>query len=318
VKTLPMIRPDSKGLSLPAGMLLLALGILVIGGLGGCAAHKPPPATLQQSAGRLDEMGPAPAPASAFLLAQAESADPEEDPFADPDDPFADPTDEEDLDYLEDLEDEAPLSLIADPLEPLNRVMFHVNDRLYFWVLKPVARGYRWVVPAVARRGVKNFFYNLGMPIRVVNNLFQGQPRAAGAELGRFVVNTTEGILGFGNPAARYPELMVPTEDLGQTFGSYGIGNGLYLYLPFFGPSSLRDALGRLGDAYMDPVSIFNVVETEVWLGLKGLDAVNETSFRIGDYETLKEAALDPYDALRNGYVQIRKRQIQEAGIAPP
>ena len=275
---------------MPALLLLYASQ-----GLMGCAARGP--AAGGPHLPGPEAMGPA---GPEYLLAQADEKD-----------PFADPTEEE-LDFLDELEDETPPTLVADPLEPWNRFMFQVNDRIYFWLLKPVARGYRWAVPTIVRRGVKNFFYNIGMPVRVVNNVFQGHPRGAAAELGRFFVNTTEGILGLGNPAGRYPELTVPTEDLGQTFGRYGIGNGFYIVWPFFGPYTLRDTVGLVGDAFMDPVSIFNVVDTEVWLGLKGLDVVNETSFRIGDYEAVKAAALDPYAAMRNGYIQRRDRQIQE------
>ncbi|MGB5985066.1 MAG: VacJ family lipoprotein [Desulfobacterales bacterium] len=295
--------PRRTAINPPAVVALLLMGLLVLGcggTLTGCAGRS---AGLNSNAQGLPltDMGPA---GETFLLAQTLPAE--------ADDPFADPTEEEEARFLEELGEEAPLTLVADPLEPWNRFMFQVNDRLYFWLLKPVAQGYRWVLPAGARRGIKNFFYNLGTPVRLVNNLLQGRAKAAGAELGRFVVNSTEGILGFGDPASRYPELVIPMEDLGQTFGSYGIGNGFYLVWPLLGPATLRDTVGLVGDAFMDPVSIFNIVETEVWLGIRGVDVVNETSFRIGDYETLKEAALDPYGALRNGYIQRRNRLIQE------
>ena len=292
-----------------AGLVLLGL---LCGGLAGCAGRRP----RMAAGGGLAHphaMGPAPERRQGVDLAQTQTETaPPGTPEQPTEDPFADPLQEEDLDYLEESGDGEPITLIADPLEPWNRFMFQVNDRLYFWLLKPVAQGYRWAVPAMMRRGIKNFFYNLAAPVRLANNLLQGRPRAAGAELGRFIVNTTEGILGLGDPASRYPELVIPTEDLGQTFGRYGIGNGFYLVWPLLEPSSLRDTFGRVGDAFMDPISIFNIVETEVWLGLRGLEVVNDTSFRIGDYETLKEAALDPYDALRNGYIQRRNRQVQE------
>lgn len=223
---------------------------------------------------------------------------------------------DDDLDFLEEEAAgeqslQAP-SLVADPIAPWNRLMFHFNDKLYFWVLKPVALGYRYVVPLPARQGIRNFFYNLAMPVRVVSNILQWRWFNAGAEVGRFVVNTTEGILGFGNPAKRYPELNPPEEDVGQALGNLGINNGFYIYWPFFGPSTFRDSVGLAADAYLNPISIFNIVETEVWFGTKVVDVVNTTSFRIGDYETIKKAALDPYDAIKNGYIQYRNRLIKQ------
>ena len=223
---------------------------------------------------------------------------------------------DDDLDFLKEEESgaestQAP-SMVADPIAPWNRLMFHFNDKLYFWILKPVALGYRRVVPLPARQGIRNFFYNLAMPVRVVSNILQWRWFNAGAEVGRFVVNTTEGILGFGNPAKRYPELNPPEEDIGQALGNMGIYNGFYIYWPFFGPSTFRDSVGLAADAYLNPISIFNIVEPEIWFGTKVVDVVNTTSFRIGDYETIKEAALDPYDAIKNGYIQYRNRLIKQ------
>jgi len=199
---------------------------------------------------------------------------------------------------------------VADPLSPWNRAMFHFNDKLYFWLLKPLSRGYRAVIPTPVRSGVKNFFRNITMPIRMVSCLLQGKGRAASAELSRFLINSTVGVLGFGNPAKRWPELSPSEEDLGQTLGSYGIGNGFYIVWPVLGPSTLRDSVGMVGEWFLDPVSY--VDPTEAYLEIWTLDKVNETSFRIGDYESLKEAAIDPYVAFRNAYIQHRKKKVEE------
>ncbi|MBW2001990.1 MAG: VacJ family lipoprotein [Deltaproteobacteria bacterium] len=199
---------------------------------------------------------------------------------------------------------------IADPLSPWNRAMFHFNDKLYFWLLKPVSRGYKAVIPTPVRSGVKNFFQNITMPIRMVSCLLQGKGRAASAELSRFLINSTVGVLGFGNPAKRWPELNPGEEDLGQTLGRYGIGNGFYIVWPFFGPSTIRDSVGMVGDWFLNPVSY--VDSTEANLEIIAVETVNETSFKIGDYESLKEAALDPYVALRNAYIQHRKKKVEE------
>ena len=199
---------------------------------------------------------------------------------------------------------------VADPLSPWNRAMFHFNDKLYFWLLKPLSRGYRAVIPTPVRSGVKNFFHNITMPIRMISCLLQGKGRAASAELSRFLINSTVGVIGFGNPAKRWPELNPSEEDIGQTLGSYGIGNGFYIVWPVLGPSTLRDSVGMVGEWFLDPVSY--VHPTEAYLEIWTLDKVNETSFRIGDYESLKEAAIDPYVAFRNAYIQYRKKKVEE------
>ena len=199
---------------------------------------------------------------------------------------------------------------VADPLSPWNRAMFHFNDKLYFWLLKPLSRGYKAVIPTPVRSGVKNFFHNIAMPIRMVSCLLQGKGRAASAELSRFLINSTVGVLGFGNPAKRWPELNPSAEDLGQTLGRYGIGNGFYIVWPILGPSTVRDSIGMVGDWFLDPVSY--VESTETYVELWTFKNVNETSFKIGDYESLKEAAIDPYVALRNAYIQHRKKKVEE------
>ncbi len=114
---------------------------------------------------------------------------------------------------------------IADPLEPWNRAMFTVNDKLYFWVLKPVAKGYSAIVPEWGRVRVKNIFQNITMPVRFVNNLLQLKIKGAGTELLRFVFNTTAGVGGMFD-VAKNIDLEAQDEDLGQTLGVFGIGNG--------------------------------------------------------------------------------------------
>ena len=213
------------------------------------------------------------------------------------------------LDFF-DEETEEEVVQVVDPLSPWNRAMFHLNDKLYFWVLKPLSRGYRAVIPTPVRSGVKNFFHNLTMPIRMVSCILQGKGRAASAELSRFLINSTVGVLGFGNPAKRWPELNPSEEDLGQTLATYGIGNGFYIVWPFLGPSTLRDSVGMIGDWFLNPVSYVHA--TEAYLEIWAIDTVNETSFRIGDYESLKEAAIDPYVAFRNAYIQYRKKKVEE------
>ena len=123
-------------------------------------------------------------------------------------------------------------------------------------------------------------------------------------------MNTTVGVLGFGNPARKYPSLNPNEEDMGQAFGRWGIGNGFYIVWPVFGPSTARDSVGMVGDLFLDPV--FYVEPTAAAMGIRTFDTVNNTSFRIGDYEAFKEASIDPYVAMRNGYIQAREKQVKE------
>jgi phospholipid-binding lipoprotein MlaA len=218
-------------------------------------------------------------------------------------------TRDDDFDFIEE-ETKAPPIPIRDPLSPWNRMMFKFNDKLYFWVLKPVARGYGAVLPHMVRTGIKNFFYNLKAPIRVTSCVLQGKGEKAMAEISRFVVNSTAGGLCFADVAKKYPRLNTSPEDLGQTFGRYGIGNGIYLVWPFLGPSTLRDTLGFAGDQLLNPVPYF--VSAEENLEITALETINQTSLTIGNYESLKNAAIQPYEAFRNAYIQYRQNLVSE------
>ena len=200
---------------------------------------------------------------------------------------------------------------VADPLYIWNKGMYYVNDKIYFWLLKPLSKGYRAIAPVVFRSVVRNFFHNLTTPIRFVNCLLQGKGNEGAAELTKFFINTTIGILGLGNPASQYPELVVrDEEDLGQTLAKYGIGNGFYIVWPLLGPSTLRDSIGMFGDSFLYPVNY--VTPTAAELSIRGVDVVNQTSFHIGEYEALKEASVDPYVAIRNSYLQYREKKIKQ------
>jgi len=225
----------------------------------------------------------------------------------DSDDDFSD--DELDL-FDDEFEEDQDKARVADPLAFWNRAMFHFNDKFYFWILKPVAKGYRAAVPSPVRIGVKNFFTNLTTPIRLVNCILQWKWQAASGEFGRFLLNSTVGVLGFGNPAKKYPKLNPSEEDLGQTLGVYGIGNGFYVVWPFLGPSTLRDSVGLVGDLFLNPVSY--VEPTEAAVGITAYETVNDTSFKIGDYESLKKAAINPYEALRDAYIQHRNSKVKK------
>lgn len=198
---------------------------------------------------------------------------------------------------------------IPDPLEPWNRAMFTFNDKLYFWVAKPLARGYSVLVPEWGRVRVKNVFHNISMPVRFVNNLLQLKIHKAGTELLRFVFNTTFGVAGMFD-VAKNIDLRVQEEDLGQTLGVYGIGNGFYIVWPVLGSSSIRDTVGTVGDFFLEPVSY--ITPTEALIGVRTFDYINETSLHIGDYEDFKESAIDPYISLKSAYIEYRKNKIKK------
>ena len=222
---------------------------------------------------------------------------------------FAQSSDDEPAD--EDVQDIQPQPLIPDPLERFNRAMFVFNDKLYFYALKPVARAYRHV-PEGARVSVGNFFSNLRSPIRMVNALLQLKLVQAGNELLRFGVNTTFGIAGLFDPAATYLGIRSVDEDLGQTLGYYGVGQGLYLVVPFYGSTSLRDGIGSLADYYyLDPTYL--AVDSDVKrTGVYVVQSVNQVSLDRDTYEQIKRDQLDPYAFIRDAYAQNRASRIRQ------
>jgi phospholipid-binding lipoprotein MlaA len=198
---------------------------------------------------------------------------------------------------------------VADPLEPVNRIMFGLNDVVYFWILKPVLRGYVYAVSIEARTGIRNFFHNLGTPARLVNCILQGKNAQADIELQRFAINTVVGALGLADPARERWGLKPTEEDMGKTLATYGFGDGFYLVWPLLGPSTLRDSAGMLGDMFLDPIRYVRPPAASI--AISATDTVNSSSFQLGEYESLKAATLDPYIALRDVYLQYRKRPIR-------
>jgi phospholipid-binding lipoprotein MlaA len=196
---------------------------------------------------------------------------------------------------------------IPDRVEGLNRAIFKFNDGVYRFVLRPISKGYARVVPAPVRRGISSFFHNLGFPTRFAGNVLEGKIHDAGVETGRFVVNSVTS-LGFVATADRIPALQEKPSDLGQAFGTWGIGHGTYLILPVLGPSSLRDGVGYgLSAAYLDPIDYLDEWETRT--GARVVNIVNESPELMDRYDQLKQAALDPYVALRDAYSARRSKR---------
>lgn len=205
--------------------------------------------------------------------------------------------------------EESPPVSVHDPIEPVNRGIFYVNDQLYRWVFKPVAKGYRYVVPEGVRTAVRDFFLNLGTPIRAANTLLQGKFKATGTELARFGINSTIGMAGFFDAAKQF-DLARKEEDTGQTLGVYGLGHGMYIVLPILGPSSARDAVGFVGDTLLDPLTYIS--PAEVALGARVLRSETNLSFKIEEIDELTGAAVDPYIAVRDAYIQSREKRVKE------
>ncbi|MBN1343473.1 MAG: VacJ family lipoprotein [Phycisphaerae bacterium] len=204
---------------------------------------------------------------------------------------------------------------VPDPLKGWNRAMFQFNDRLYFWVAKPVLEGYAKVVPEDARIGIRNSFDNVKMPVRLVNCLLQGRWEASGIELRRFGINTTLGVLGFVDVARKDYGLEPVQADMGETFAVHGLGEGCYLVWPVLGPSTVRDTVGSIPDMFLNPLHY--VRPWWVSLGVSGLKITNNGSLQVGVYEALTSDAVDPYVAVRQAYMQYRRKQLERAAAVP-
>ena len=207
-------------------------------------------------------------------------------------------------------DDDVQESQVSDPLYYLNFGMYQLNDLLFTGFINPAAQAYHAMTPVVVRKGVRNFFHNLLFPVRLANTFLQGKWSSTGQEIKIFLINSTIGIAGFRQPAQNDFNLRTSDEDLGQTFGFWSIGEGFYLVLPVMGPSTLRDAIGLAGDSFLKPL---NYVEPwELSMGLRAYEQVNNISFYLGEYEDFKKAAVNPYSAFKNAYIQNRKKKIRE------
>jgi|SRR5579862_3573145 len=197
----------------------------------------------------------------------------------------------------------APPNPNDDPLEKMNRGIFWFNDRVDTYVLEPVAKGWDKVTPDRVQKSLSNFFHNLGFPIVAVNGLLQGKLKQSASDVGRFVVNTTVGFLGFFDPATPWG-LEQHNEDFGQTLGYWGVPPGPYLVLPFFGPSDPRDTVGLVADSFSIVYAYF--IPFYYTFGARAVDIVNGRALVLRDVRHLKEASFDYYVAVRNAYTQRR------------
>ncbi len=199
---------------------------------------------------------------------------------------------------------------VADPLEKWNRFWFNVNDRLYFWLLRPAARGYKRAVPEDFRVLFNNFYKNAASPVRIVNSLLQLKLGYACDDFLRLIVNSTIGVGGLRDCAGQCFGIPAHDEDFGQTLGFYHVGPGFYIVWPIFGPSTVRDSMGMAGNYAADPMTWS--LPLAVSFPLRAHERINYLTFHVGDYEALKRAAVDPYAAVRSAYIQNRAAAVAE------
>lgn len=203
----------------------------------------------------------------------------------------------------------------SDPLQKLNRGVYKFNDVLDKATLKPVAKGYQKITPQWMRTGVSNFFSNLGEPWTIVNELFQGKPKAMGQQTGRFLINTVLGVGGLFDVASRM-NLTESKEDFGQTLAVWGVPSGPYVVLPLLGPSSIRDGFGRIPDYFGHPLSYANV-NWKIRTGLAAVDAVSARE-KLLSIEGVLNKAYDPYSVVRDVWVQQREYEIYDGNPPQP
>ncbi len=284
-------------------VLILSLAL----GFGGCAGNDQPTHTLDNL-----ENGN-----ESTVLESADAALNEDEEFEDElFDPFDEDPDEEQI--LEEY----------DPFEPVNSVVFEFNYQFDKYLLKPAAQVYNFFIPPDVQLSVVNMFQNARVVPRFLNNLFQAKFKGAGIELSRFLINSTLGIGGLFDPAKIMFDLETPLEDLGQTLGSYGVPPGPYLVVPFYGPFTLRDGFGFIGDTFLDPFNwlVLPIIEiadaprlvqhdptiTYARLGLTTIENVNLRSLTLKSFQGVEEGTIDLYGAIRNGYLQQRQRAIED------
>jgi phospholipid-binding lipoprotein MlaA len=199
-----------------------------------------------------------------------------------------------------------------DPLEPFNRKMFWINQKLDHNAALPAAVFYKSSVPGDVRDGVHNVLVNVGLPITVANDLLQGQMSRAGTAAARFGVNTTIGIVGVMDPATDmgFP---LQQEDFGQTMGSYGVPGGPYIVLPLLGATLPRDAVGRIFvDHYFSPLSYFDYSgHYYVSLGTRVFSTVDGRARAIDEIRDIERSSIDQYAAMRDAFIKNRQLQIE-------
>ena len=204
--------------------------------------------------------------------------------------------------------------------EKISRGVFKFNQGFDNVILEPIAKGYN-KLPEPIKKGTSNFTSNIATLLSIPNHLLQGEIRLAGHATGSFLINSTVGVLGLGNPAALMG-LENQKEDLGQTLGAYGVGGGCYFVLPILGPTTARDSLGMFADTFLDPFAHITIREKEIlstsgnnldYYSVKATSAVDFRADNIRNFESLEKNSLDLYSSMKSIYLQDRENKIQNS-----
>jgi phospholipid-binding lipoprotein MlaA len=218
-------------------------------------------------------------------------------------------------------EEGEPLAIVeepTDPLEPLNRGIFYINNQLDILVLRPVAHAYEDYVPRYARQRIGDMRRNLGTPVTAVNDVLQGELARAGTAVSRFAINVLIGFGGFYDVAARLG-LDHHFEDFGQTLAVYGVESGPYIVLPFFGPTTVRDFAGGFVDGFISPLG-YVIPSYNEWAarGKRAVFLIHGRAATLEETESMEATSLDFYSAVRSLYFQNRDFEIRNGEPLPP
>jgi phospholipid-binding lipoprotein MlaA len=196
-----------------------------------------------------------------------------------------------------------------DPLRPLNKVFFSINNQLYRFIFKPLAKVTTTLIPKPIRTGIGNVIENAETPVRVAGCLLQGKFKRAGQETAKLLVNSTVGVGGLFKPSQSIETLKdVPVEDVGQAIATWGIPAGPYVVLPVIGPSNVREIVGHGGDIAANPATWLG--ERSVRILARGTKIVQENPYRMDLYDAATKHAVDPYTSVREAYQSYRQHEI--------
>ena len=294
------------------------MGVLALAPLAMMMAAAPPREAAPEPS-LPEQAAPAREDTSAAIEAMAASADRDAQAPRNLDDPLPPQASED------------PAADNPDPFEPINRVFYAISQPIDALLLRPVAIVYKTVLPEPVRDGVHNALSNLFTPTVLANDILQLRPRRAGKTLARFVINSTFGVGGLFDVARRKPfNIEGHPNSLSDTLGVAGAGPGVYLYLPVMGPTSVRDLIGMVGDAFTQPLLLDRVTHTQVTVVNKRKRSFVTSTFSVstqglavllaggvdararadGELQALKRQSVDPYAALRSNYLQNRAGQV--------
>jgi phospholipid-binding lipoprotein MlaA len=205
---------------------------------------------------------------------------------------------------------------VWDPIEPVNRGIFWFNDKLDNYIAEPIAKGYNYITPDEVQASISNFFRNLAWPSYLLDDIVALDAEGAGVHTGRFLINSTAGVLGFFDIASDMG-LKHKEVDLGMVLARYGVGEGPYLVIPVLGPSNLRDIFGTTVDGLADPLTLATYTDLEqneknfIFFGGNGVRLINRRAALLEAVDSAKEGALDYYLFVQSAYKQRRDGTIK-------